>query len=237
MLAARLMALALVFTACPLFSQETVYQKLPLSRQQNGVDGSLEVIIDSRFTPTMIEGMWGNGDWRFALPDENADYKSFSANPPRKAELRVSDRTGKTFAQEALEEPLAKIAELQNSSTFLVTVDYSIGWGSYAGPTSFLLSVEDGNLRWLQARDEATGKSERISLAKTLKSDWKLSSQASGDVLAFFCRPVDFANDNGFELHYVRYHFDNVKGWLKHERVKKGMWESDQPFPPRSDFP
>jgi len=216
------------------------HQKLTLSPTQNGVDGSLEIMLDARFTPQLIDEMWGNGDWSFVLAEDDPLYRSFTANPPANAQVSISDAKGQRLAAESLERPLARMetAKLGGSAqSFLVTVDYSAGMGSYAGPTTFLLQVSGPNLRWVQATDQTTQKEERISLPKTLKSDWKVFPAGTGqDILSFYCRP-DFENNAGFVLHYVRYHFDSSRGWLRYERVEKGFWESDELFPSRSRFP
>jgi len=153
--------------------------------------------------------------------------------------MQIVNLQGQVLADEMLDRPLARVeqAKLQaDRPTFLVTVDYSIGMGSYAGLTTLLLDVGNAKLHWLEAMNADTGKREMIRLPKTLKSDWILSQTgAQQDILQVLCRPDDFGGSGAFSVSYVRYHFDG--GWQMHERVIKGFWESDQPFPAATQFP
>ncbi len=137
-----------------------------------------------------------------------------------------------------LDRPLAKIENIalrKDETSFLLTVDYSTGMGSYAGLTSEILEVRGGHVQWINAINASTKKPEPIRVAKALKHGWKLAPAATAkDILAISCHPEDAGND--FVVEYVRYHFDGEQ-WLKYERVKKGLWESDEAFPPRALFP
>lgn len=240
-----LFVVAFLLTASAVFPQRdnssVLLQRIPLSEQQNGMSGSLQLMVDARFSADLRKEMWGNGTWSLVVSETDPLYKSFTQNPPQNAELRLADAEGHILASESLERPLARIepATLQTQKqTFLITVDYSAGLGSYAGPTTFLLELDGPRFEWVQATSEGPKAMVKIALARTLKSDWKLSRSESGqDILSFYCRPADSNASGDFELHYVRYHFDAEKGWLEYERVKKGMWKSDEAFPPRRSFP
>ena len=237
--------IAFLLTTSAVFPQQNnsqvTLQRIPLSQQQDIVSGWLELMVDARFSAELRKQMWGNGTWASVLSESDPIYKSFSANPPHNAELRIADTQGHILASEPLERPLARIEPETLSAkkrTLLVTVDYSVGFGSYAGPTTFLLELAGPRFEWVQATSEGAKAIVKIALSRTLKSDWKLSSSESGqDILSFYCRPADSGTSGDFELHYVRYHFDLEKGWLRYERVKKGLWESDEAFPPRKAFP
>ena len=85
--------IAVAISAPALIAQEeslVIHQNIPLSQRQHGVEGSLQVMIDARFTPEMIQEMWGNGDWSFVLPEKDSVYKSFSDVPPRHNEWSLS---------------------------------------------------------------------------------------------------------------------------------------------------
>lgn len=240
-----LVLIALLLATCPAFSQQdssqAVLQRLPLGQEENGLSGWLQLMVDARFSAELRKQMWGSGTWSYILSESDPLYKSFTANPPRNAELRIADTQGHILASEPLERPLARIEPETlpaKKQTLLVTVDYSAGFGSYAGPTTFLLQLDGPRFEWVQATSEGAKAIVKIALARTLKSDWKLSPSESGqDILSFYCRPADSGASGDFELHYVRYHFDAEKGWLRYERVKKGLWESDNAFPPRKAFP
>ena len=102
------------------------------------------------------------------------------------------------------------------------------------------MEVIGGRLRWLEATNIATGRTEQISLPKTLKTVWEFVDAASGkgkQILLAACRP-DFksAKDQGFTITYTRYYFDGTK-WLYAERTDKGFTEFEEGFPDRKFFP
>jgi len=218
-----------------------VSQRMPLNKEMNGVDGWLQVMTDARLSEKLRAKMWGEGDWAFVIPENDALFKVFSAAPPRNAELQIANLQGQVLANEVLERPLAKVEQKKLQAgrpTFLVTVDYSTGMGSYAGPATMLLDVVNADLHWLEAMNADTGKREMIRLPKTLKSDWRLSpTGAHQDILQVLCRPDDFGGSGAFSVSYVRYHFDEGAGWQMRKRVKKGFWESEDPFPQAGLFP
>ncbi len=220
-------------------TERNVSQKVAFSRDSNGIDGWLQVVTDSRFSQATRDQMWGNGDWAFVLSETDPLHKSFSISPPLNAKLQIADATGNIVADEALERPLAEIEETRLHSykrTFLVTVDYSVGMGPYAGLTTVLVRVQNGRLEGVSATNPATGKSDPIHLPKTLKTDWRFSDAGGREILAVSCRP-DFDNQDTFTVRYIKYRWDDKKGWLMYERAEKGIWESDEPFPPRVKFP
>lgn len=244
---AMLAIVALGFLALPAFADAQqrdfkVSQRLRLVSATNGIDGALEVLTDSRFTDELKQDMWGIGDWEFVLaflPEGDPRRAVFERKPPRNAELRIVTNTNQVLQRVSFERPLARVTKshiLGSKTSFLVAVDYSVGFGSYAGVTTLLLDVADGQFRWAEAKDVNTQRIEPIRLADTLKSGWKLVPfRGYHDILGVYCRP-NFQVDNGFFVEYVRYRF-NGEQWVKYERRQKGYWESDQPFPPLSKFP
>ena len=237
-------ALASILLASPAFAGGSpdalvVLKRERLNKELNGVDGWVQVMIDARLSEKLRKEMWGVGDWALVMSEGDPQYKVFSAIPPQNAEVQIADLDGKLLAKEILERPLATIeqAKLQSDRpTFLVTVDYSTGMGSYAGPATLLLDVVNAKPRWLEATSSETGKRSVIRLPKTLKSSWMLKpSGAQKDILQVLCRPDDFGGT--FSVTYIRYHFGGRAGWQMRERMKKGIWESDEPFPEAMQFP
>jgi hypothetical protein len=218
----------------------SVSQMLRLTTAANGIDGALQVLTDSRLTEELKQEMWGAGDWSFILPEEDPRRSAFERNPPRNAELRIVTNTNQVLRSFSLERPLARVIEARVVGiqiSFLVTVDYPVGFGSYAGVETLLLDVVDGQFRWAEATDIDTKKAEQIRLWKTLKATWKLVPfRRNHDILLVYCRPPKVQVGNELVVGYVRYRFDG-KQWLKHEQQQKGFWESDEPFPPLSKFP
>jgi hypothetical protein len=216
----------------------TVAQRLPLHKATHGVEGWLEVLTDARLSQNLKREMWGVGDWPFVLPQNDPRSKVFAKQPPLNATLRVLDRQSHVVDTKKLEMPLARISEEQiqgQHPTFMVTVDYSVGFGSYAGLSTFLLDITDGKLAWASAMDLASETTVPILLAKTLKSDWKvIPFGPNKDILRVYCQPGDGADE--FVVGYVRYRFDGQR-WIRYERTQAGFWESDNPFPPPDAFP
>lgn len=111
--------------------------------------------------------------------------------------------------------------------------------GSYNGPVTFLVEVSDGHLTWLDAKDHATGKSERITLMRSLKSAWQFvpASQGGGqDILQAVCRPTPAAVRSDavrFVTTYRRYFFDG-QSWIRLARAVDGLTEFDAAFPART---
>jgi len=239
-------ALLVILLALPAFAGGSpdalvVSEKQPLNKELNGIDGWLQVLIDARLSEKLRKEMWGVGDWAFVIAEDDPQYRMFSATPPQNAELQIVDLKGQLLARETLERPLARIERIRldaDRHTFLVTVDYSTGMGSYAGLTTLLLEVANAKLRWMEAMNSDTGKSDVIRLPNTLKSGWILTHKgAREDILQVLCRPDDFGGSGTFSMAYVRYHFDEGTGWRMRKKTRKGVWESDEPFPDATQFP
>lgn len=211
--------------------------KVRLTRAVNGINGWVEVGIDSRLNQQLRDGMWDRGDWSFVLSEDDPLRKAFASDPPRNAELRIVNAHGQLVDRETLDRPLARVEKINlgNGTDYvLVTADYSIGMGSYAGPVSEVWEVHGGHLRPVNATDVGTGKTESIAMASTLKHGWRIARGAeSADIFVVSCHP-NFV-DGDFVVDYIRYHFDGKK-WLRYARTKKGYWESDDPFPGRAAF-
>jgi hypothetical protein len=216
----------------------SVAQVYVLHRETNGIDGTLQLLMDSRLTPPLREELWGRGEWWFVLSPDSKSFKEFSALPPRDAKLGVRDERKRLVADRNLERPLAKMARWGYAGVgelgYLITVDYSAGFGSYSGPATSLLRVVNSALLDVRAVDPASGQEVHFRLMKALKSDWKMKATGNMlEILSFFCRPTQ----NGqFRLEYIRYSFDGSR-WLEYKKSENGYWESDEPFPPRSAFP
>lgn len=207
-----------------------VYARLSLTKQTDGIDGELQVLQDGRLTPSLRGKLWETGD-------AGADAASL-----RHASIRLVRSDGSLVQSEELEHPLARLECVHlyadRRSTCLVTVDYSAGFGSYSGPATFLLEIKSGRLSWIEAKDTRTGRTQRISLADTLKSAWKIVGARTGsgkDLLQALCRP-DIDIEGGFKMIYIRYFYDgNV--WQERVRETSGFSEFEDGFPEMKLFP
>jgi hypothetical protein len=145
-----------------------------------------------------------------------------------------------------LERPLATIDQVSlrsDRASYQVTVDNSIGFGSFTGPYTRFAEVTQGTLEWLRTIDAKTGKPVQVSVSSRLKSGWKLSPTASGgkEILEITCIPrVDDSKPQGADITasntLTRYPFEGDR-WQMYTRTGKGCWENDIPFPTRAVFP
>lgn len=215
-----------------------VAQTFLLQQKPDGLNGVLRLLMDARLTVSVQEELWGKGDWSFVFPPSDSLFKEFSSLPPGNAKLAISDNDGKLVAERSLEKALAKLQEWDPAHSgnreFLLTVDYSAGWGSYNGPITTLLQISNGTFHDVEALNGNTGQEEPIHMMRSLKSDGKITKSEKGEeILSLSCHPK---NDNNFVLDYTRYSFNGAR-WLEYKRQDKGFWESDGGFPARSAFP
>lgn len=220
---------------------ETAF-RLPLSHRSNGIDGYLELRQDVRLTPKLSGIMWGTGDVNI---NDDPELATFKGEAPRNAVIQVVDQAGKVLELKKLERPLAKVRTVQlygdSRLTYLLTVDYSAGFGSYSGPITTLVEVKSGQLWWVESTEARTGRTGEISLMESLKTTWKFVDAPGGkgkQILLAQCRPdwSSVKDDQNFTTTYVRFYFDGIK-WLAKERTVKGISEFDQGFPSRKYFP
>lgn len=221
-----------------------VFQRLPLSETANGIDGELQLMQDARLTASLRKDLWGMGDLSDAA---DAQGPVLSGGPLRNAVVRIVRSDGTPVKSEALERPLARLEHArlyrEHRDTFLLTVDYSTGVGSYSGPVTLFVEVTGGRLEWLEATESSTGKKERIALMRSLKTIWKIVAAPDGsgkEILEALCRPVlETAlkpGDVEFRLTYRRYSFDGKK-WVSLASERKGFSEFEDGIPNRSLFP
>jgi hypothetical protein len=221
-------------------SKYVVSDRQSLLLRANGVAGELQLLIDSRLTPKLLNEAWGTGD----VDGDDPDF-AIKTEGPRNAVVRIVGIDDSVIESQALERPLAKLekAKLYGDSklTYLVTVDYSAGFGSYSGPVTLPLEVEEGHLKWLQAVKKGTNQREQIRLMNSLKTVWKFSDPKSGQRREIFraaCRPDFKSGDTEpkFTITYTHYSFNGVE-WVYSERVVPGFEEFEDGFPKRSLFP
>lgn len=182
----------------------------------------LTLKLDRHLTPTTVNQYWGSGE----APTENE-------TPAR---LELHGCKGELLDQMQLEAPLARLdkAPLRGTArrTYLVTVDLTAPMGSYSGPATMPVEVENHKLKLAQANAD-DGSVKPITLVVTGKADWKkVSAGAADDFLAVNCQP----KDNGFVTNFRRYHLTS-NGWLVRVRSEPIFWESDGEFPKVERFP
>jgi len=75
--------------------------------------------------------------------------------------------------------------------TFFVTVDKSIGMGSYTGPFTYPVELDGERLVGLRVENEGTREQYPLELRATLKSGWRIAASSDGgkELLAVSCYP------------------------------------------------
>ncbi len=244
----RLVSLTLAFAWVPFAGAQgsapagyRVGRSLPLTAAENGVNGHLVLWQDSRLTPRLKAELWQTGE-----PDETDEQRasSFSkSSPARPALLQVIGVAGEVIDAKTLEHSLARMSATHlygdGKTTFMVTADYSAGFGSYSGPITWPVEVIRGRLQWLQSYDRATGKVEEISLMSSLKTTWKLVRGTHGEeILLAQCRPdwgAPLNKDPDFHIRYIRIYWTGKK-WISVDRTVPGYSDFEDGFPRRSLF-
>jgi hypothetical protein len=209
-----------------------IYQSLRLNAYSNGIDGFLLVLIDER-----IEGLIGEiskdaytriETLRIKFDPSNGQIEQHNI---MQALLIVIDERLRILYSEQLGRESARFDRVflhrdRSNPTFILTRDYSIGWGSYNGPISYFLEISPKN---------------RISyilphpLMTSLKSAWIIiDGERGSEILSKKCRP-DFdsstESEMNFQVIYERFYFDGVvwKGLLFSE---PGFWEHEEGLDP-----
>jgi len=179
----------------------------------------LELVLDSRFEPSVVEREWASGAPRDEAP----------------AILRLRGCAGELLDHLTLDAPLARLdpSPLRGAPapTYLVSEDLTAPAGSYSGPLTLPIQVVNGRLKRVLAKSD--GHFEPIRLALTGKAAWKkVAVGAVDDILSVSCEP----KDHGFVIRYTRYH-PTRRYWKVRMRSELGFWESDGEFPELRRFP
>lgn len=138
--------------------------------------------------------------------------------------LRIlySERLGRESAR------LDRVFLYQDRSkpTFVLTRDYSIGWGSYNGPISYFLEVSGNGIRYILPH----------GLITSLKTTWAIvPTNTASEILSKKCRPDFDKSDSGsleFKVIYERFAFQDGS-WHTTLREQSGFWESGTSLDPK----
>ncbi len=246
-LVAALAAAGNVWAGEPAPDGYVIYQTVDLDPVQSGMSGALQILQDRRVTAAYRETWGTSSDPEVSLGEDDPFVKAIAKEPLRNGRLRLVDRQGHILVEEEFGAPLAKLDSKflygTKFPTYLVTVDYGIGFGSYAGPGTELAEVRQGKLQFLHPVEKIDTKSNRIALGHSLKNGWEIVQSATGigkDILQVQCHPnfdnPKWADEEQFVIVYTRYSFDG-HDWHKASRKEIGFWEADGDFPAASKFP
>ena len=243
--------------AAPLPGGYVVRDSILVPTEASSAGVRLDVLEDERLTPALCDSLWGSAELDIVCEEDDSlpePYASLCASIrsrpllPALVRLIANSLVVEQWTMKREQTRLA-IEHLYpgDRPTFLVTVDYSIGWGSYAGPSTRFLELRDGRAHWLQAVDTRTGRADTVQVASTLKTKWQFLRLEDGgkDILQAACRP-DFdrwekarkrgKEDDSFLIEYLRYHFDG-RQWVKRVRTEPGYSDFEEGFPNLAKFP
>jgi hypothetical protein len=205
-----------------------IYQSLKLNNYSNGIDGFLLVLIDER-----IEGLIGeiSKDAYTGIETLRIDrnYGPLEQNQLKEALLIVVDERLRILYSEQLGRESARLDRVflhedRSKPTFILTRDYSIGWGSYNGPISYFLEISSKN---------RISYTLPHSLMTSLKSAWIVSDGKKGaEILSKKCRPnfdASTQSDMEFQVIYERFYFDGAE-WKVLVFSESGFWEYEKPL-------
>ena len=203
-----------------------IRQEVKLSNTVNGITGQLQLLVDRRIPPN----------------DKKLDFDVTDNIYP--AVLRIQNESGNILVHTLERAPttLKIVTEIQEiPAWYALTVDYSIGMGSYNGTITFFVRVKNSQLEWLKAINPKTGQLNDIALMRSLKTDWRFHRSLKSNkisILEVACQPNWNNSDEDFETIYTRYYFTGSH-WTALEIREPGYWESEEPddFPDESKFP
>ena len=206
-----------------------VYQGLTLNKYSNGIDGSLLILIDQR-----IDGLSGGiqkdpysgiGTLHLELDPRNWFLRSGEV---KEAIMLVVDERLRILYSEQLGRESARLDRVflyedKSKPTFIVTRDYSVGWGSYNGPISYFFEVSERGIYYILSH----------GLMTSLKTAWAIKNKGhSAEILSKSCRP-NFESSTGsalgFQVIYERSSFDG-SCWKTALQQETGFWENQEPF-------
>lgn len=206
-----------------------VYQGLTLNHFSNGVNGSILILIDKR-----IDGLAGEirkdaysgvGTLHIELDPR---IWSLKQGEVKRALLLVVDERLNTVYFELLGRESARLDRVflyqdKSKPTFILTRDYSIGWGSYNGPVSYFLEISADGVRYILPH----------GLMTSLKTAWAIvNKEKSVEILSKKCRP-NFESSSPstmeFQLIYERFYFESDT-WNSELRQEAGFWECEGAF-------
>jgi len=244
-------ALCLLMLATPAWADEpavpegyTLHKSIAVDQATNGIDGSLQVLEDSRITPELRADMWQETtDLDLVLAEGDPLRKALAKDPLKGAHLRLVDAAGKVIVDQGFGVPLADIDRQQlhdGPATFLVSADHSLGIGSYAGLETLLMDVDHGQL----TAEELPG---RKALVSSLKNAWRIMDDPTPGpdgkpvtakvIQVVACHPnwanPAWADKQEFVVELTTYRW--AAGWHGTTNSPVGFWESDQDWP--EDFP
>jgi hypothetical protein len=247
------------------------YRIHALQRVPHAEGWFVEVLEDARITPELHTEAWGTGqlDGMCEIGAGTPEFcASIAKEPLRLAIVRLVGAPGSTVAfpggavqstaglvtidarglevESYLLDVSVEHLYVDERPTFFVTVDRSIGMGSYTGPFTYPVELDGERLAGLLVENEGTRKQFPLELRAALKSGWRIAASGDGgkELLAVSCQPNAAwlekgapAEEMDFETTLIRYHFEGGR-WVARQKTELGLWEDmGDNFPARALFP
>jgi len=213
-----------------------VFQALDLNCYSNGIDGSALILVDER-----LEGLRGavkrdpySGIETLDVePDPSAWF--LPQQDVNEALMLIVDQRLRIVYSERLGRESARLDRVflyqdRSKPTFILTRDYSIGWGSYNGPISYFLEVSGSGIHYILPH----------GLMTSLKTAWAIvPTNTAAEILSKKCRPDFEKSSSGpmeFKVIYERFNFADGS-WHTTLREESGFWESSTSLDPKEFSP
>lgn len=205
-------------SSSPVAKVYATWKSIALRRAADGFDGTLRLLEDARVT----------------APGANRDARIYGDDGELlNARLELLDAGGNVVATRETNRPIADLEarDLRGDGrpTYLFTVDYSCGMGSYCGPEVDFLEPTPTALDTVLVDDVTAHRRAKLSVMTSLKTGWDVAPARTGrghDVRAVICRPFTpkGAREPTFLTVYERFSF--VDGhWTKRWKQVKAFTE------------
>ena len=211
-----------------------IFQRFSLNHYSHGVDGTIQILIDERIVgltgAIRNDPYSGIGILHIQVDSQNWSLDRTEVKP---ALLLITDEHNRVVYSEWLERESARLDRVflrsdKSRQTFIVTRDYSIGWGSYNGPVSYFLEVTPTGIRYIFPH----------GLMTSLKSAWAIAYQSAAldsdsiEVIYQKCRPnfVEIEHqDLAFQTTYERFYLAGDV-WKSERLTETLFWEHERPL-------
>ena len=209
-----------------------IFQALDLNSYSNGIDGSALILVDERLDGLQGEikrDSYSGIETLDVVPDPSAWF--VPQQDVNEALMLIVDQRFRILYSERLGRESARLDRVflyqdRSKPTFILTRDYSIGWGAYNGPISYFLEVSGSGIRYILPH----------GLMTSLKTAWAIvPTNTVAEILSKKCRPDFDKSDSGpmeFKVIYERFTFQDGS-WHPRLREQSGFWEYSTSLDPK----
>ncbi len=199
----------------------------------------LQLLLDSHVTDDLLTQWWRSG---IDLPDSNGVCEELGVKL-HPVVIRLLDSTDQIVATRTIPRVLAQLAPClpftpSSQPSFALTVDYSLGWGTYFGPVTFFLIPDTDGLGWQTVI--ADGKPIDIAVTTAYRTAWQVvPSPRTCDIVQVTCATfIDSMEDihldrtPDYTVRIQRFHLDD-QVWHYSTARRYGYTVDDETDPVR----